>query len=409
MDSGLSCKLMSKRADLATWLVVISLLGYPILGTLVAFTSLSTLFGSFPVRALVLILSFRLIHNSTHDVWKVTGYRVVAIFWGLYFIRLIWDAFVPQIFVADEFMFKFIFFSVIPSFALMHISQLDENKLGYRLLILGIVGCALAVIAGNTDFAGVRSFTDLNEGRLFLETVNPITYGHVGVTTILAAVAVFQYSKGWFWRWLVLILAVGLGLYTIHLAGSRGPVVSLLFCMIALAVFNRRYRWIIFSLVGMVALLLIGISGQADSLVVSRLTYTVQSDESEIRAVMQAGAMQQFIDSPIVGSAILEKNFEDFPHNPIVESAMAVGVPGLLLFLMLCLWTLGGIRRLFRDGMLALPLITTQYIMAAMFSGSIAESTSMWLFIVLMIGVRTMSKDACNRFKTIKKARIGSA
>lgn len=366
-------------------MIVIGLLGYPLLGTLIAFTSLPSLVASLPVRAALLVLSFALLNAFPgRAILNDRRYQIILAFWLMYFVRLVWDLMVVGIPVAGDFMFTFVFFCVIPSLALMHAPEADEYLLTRRLLRLGFFACVLAIVAANTDLAGARSTTAEAEGRLFLDTVNPITFGHVGVTTVLAALSMARYCKHAV-DWVGVAAAVALGFSTIQWAASRGPLVSLLICLVLLALTNRHYRWLLFALAGIALWMFVGIPEESESLLTSRIVASAQSDNAEIRIIMQASAIQQFLDSPLVGSAIIERLFEDYPHNIIIEAAMAIGVLGLGLILVIMYLTIRAALRRFRVGELMLPLLVIQYLAAAQFSGSIAASTSFWMLVSFVI------------------------
>ena len=47
---------------------------------------------------------------------------------------------------------------------------------------------------------------------------------------------------------------------------------------------------------------------------------------------MVSGAVNQFFESPVFGSFLEEKIFKEYPHNLLLESFMATGILGGLLF-----------------------------------------------------------------------------
>ena len=198
-----------RASDTALWVVALSLLAYPLFGTLVAFTSLPSLAASAPIRAVILLLCIALIVKTNSVVWTSPKALLFFAFWTLYFARLLWDMFVVDIPVAGEFMLNFVAFSVPTALAMLHAPVIDERRLCKLLLLLGSITCLLAIIASSTDLAGERSFTgDAFDGRLFLETVNPITFGHVGVTTIITALCMARYCSQ-LSDWLGVAVAVG--------------------------------------------------------------------------------------------------------------------------------------------------------------------------------------------------------
>jgi len=380
------------------WIITLSILAYPLLGTLVAFTSLPSFVASVPVRALVLLLSLSLILSTPRAVWTSTGAWLFFLFWAIYLARLMWDGWVVGIPNASEFTLNLIAFSIPTAIAFMQPLAINERKLSLQLLSFGVVTCFLAIIAYYTGLAAERSTTELSEGRLFLETVNPITYGHVGVTTLLAALSMTRYCTRKF-EWIVLALVAVLGCVVIQIAGSRGPLLSLVVCVLAVGLICKHYRWLLLPLIFGGLLMLGGSPIESESLLVSRVNSSLSNDSSEIRVLMAAGALQQFYDSPWVGSSIIEQQFEDHPHNPFLEAAMAVGVSGLLLLVFISLRALWRVCRALREGDLLVPLLALQALVAAQVSGSISQSASMWMFLALFAGAavrqRRRSPPSC--------------
>ena len=361
-----------------------SIMAYPLLGTLVAFTSLPSLAASVPVRASVLVLSLLLISRLNESALRPAPYRVIILFWLLYLLRLLWDLFVAQVPVAGEFLFNFLFFSVLPTLGLMHAQQLDERRLASLLLRMGCATCIVAVLANYSDLASARSYTEIAEGRLFLETVNPITFGHAGVTTLLAAFVLVRLRPAWS-TWLFVTAGAALGLVTIQMAASRGPLISLFVCIVALGLVKRRYRWMLLPVFAAAAAVLGGLVGESDSLLVSRVAGSTLTENAEVRIVLQANAIQQFLDGPLLGSAIVEREFQDYPHNPLIEAAMAMGVLGLGLFLVISWNILAGILRHLRSGSMLVPLLALQAFSAAQFSGALASSSVMWMLMAVVV------------------------
>ena len=388
--SGQACVRVAasyRAATMATWVISLSLLAYPLLGTLIAFTSFSSLLASVPVRVVILVLCFVMIAKTNGVVWASGKAMLFFSLWFLYFVRLMWDMFVVGIPVAGEFAFKFVAFSIPMAMAMMHAPLIDERKLTRQLLALGVLTCMLAIVANYTDLAGSRSFTEAAEGRLFLETVNPITFGHIGVTTLLAALSMTRYCVRMV-EWVGVAAAAALGFVVIFLAASRGPMLSLLVCIVVAILCVKRYRWLLLPMIAGSLLILSELSSYSQSQLASRVTASVQSDSPEIRVVMAAGALQQFLDSPLIGSAIVERQYKDFPHNPFIEAAMAIGIGGLMLLSLINFNALTCIIRALLQGDLLVPLLAVQALVAAQVSGSMSESATMWMFLALFASAR---------------------
>lgn len=363
------------------------LLAYPLFGTLVAFTTLQSLVASAPVRGMVLALSIVLIYQAPSSLWKNKSVWVVLLFWALYLARLLWDYFIEGIPLAGEFMFKFLWFSIPPAIAFLCAPLIDEKKLTRQLLALGTVACMLAIVAYYSDLAGARSFTSEAEGRLFLDTVNPITFGHVGVTTMLAAISALRYSTRLV-DWFFVIGSACLGVVTIQLAGSRGPLIALVVCLLTLAFFVKSYRWLFVPIIIGGLWMFVGVSADGSGYLASRLTSTVANGSPEIRTLMAQNALGQFLENQIIGSMSIDLQFEDHPHNPFLEAAMATGAFGLGLLVFIYVKALASLIYALRHGAVLMPLLAIQALVGAQVSGSIAESASMWIFLAYFLGMR---------------------
>jgi O-antigen ligase len=364
------------------------LLAYPILGTLVAFTALPSLAGSMPVRAAVLALSLALIVRMPARVLAQPASVLILCFWFVYLLRLWWDITVAGIPQASGFMFNLVGFAIPPALAMLYGPNFDEKRLARQLLFLGCAGCALALLASLTGLAGARTYSaEDSEGRLFLETVNPITFGHAGVTTLIAAVVLAKYAtRRTDWAWVV--LAAALGLASVQVAGSRGPVVALAAAVLTLAIFSKRYRRLaaasLVVLAAAAVLTVLNAGDEIENVLLARAAASAAADEPEIRFLLVAGAVQQFLEQPWLGSASVEFQYMDYPHNPFVEAAMATGVLGLLLFVAINGLALRNTYRALRRGAVLLPLLLVQAFVAAQFSGSLAASATMWMLLALL-------------------------
>lgn len=371
-----------RGASASVWLLVLVIAGYPLLGTLIAFTSLSSLVASVPVRAAVLGLSLSILWRTRTSTWQRPFNAILVAFFVLYFCRVVWDLYIGAVPVAGTFLLSFVFFSVPPALALMHCREFDEDKFLRILFPTCIITCSVALLAAYTNLSVGRSWTADNEGRLFLDTVNPITFGEIGVTTVLAAFA-WGSARHRVGDFMLIIVAMVLGALTILLSASRGPFVSLVICLAVLGFRNRRFLWLVPVLAGATLLLVISDLGDSPVLLVARLASTVQ-EHSEVRMLVQADAVGQFLDHPLLGSSIVEQGSGDYPHNLIIEAGMATGLVGLVMYIPVlagAAWM--AVARL-KSGQILVPLLAIQYMVAGQFSGSLSASVSIWVLIALL-------------------------
>jgi O-antigen ligase len=251
----------------------------------------------------------------------------------------------------------------------------DEAHVAKVLFYVGSAICGAGVALGLGFVATGRIMSDITT-QLFLDTVNPITFSHTGVTTLLAAAAL-AYGKTRTVSRGTLILGTSLAVGCMVLAASRGPLVSLVACVVTAAFAQNRWTLLVLlaALGGAVAM------SNADLELLERFERLrdLEADESSLeRLLLQANALKMFEQSPIIGAAHAEFEMNTYPHNVFIETAMALGVVGLLPLIgmmLLCFWNS---LRLLRQGQMLLPLLFIQYFVGFQFSGALWGSSAYW-------------------------------
>ena len=385
---------------LVTWLVALSLMGYPLLGTLVALTSFSSLVASVPVRLAVIFLSLSLLVSVRGNLPLLAAGRCIRwtpvrpallLFWFVYVCRLTWDWQVAQMPEAGPALLFLSVVGLLPALALLGVAPRywNANAFAKIAFFAGAVTCTVAVAATLLGLAGERSLIE-QTGRLAFDTVNPITYGHVAVTTLLAGLV--GWSDGARRRPIVLASVVAgavAALVSLHLAASKGPVVALMVCILALGMFKPRFRWLLLAMLPVSAGFLFFVG---DGNLGQRFT-SIEEDLSTIeRRTLLLNAIDQFVDHPLLGNAFVEAETQTYPHNQLVEAAMATGVFGLCLYGFVLFNSALRLLRLFMSkGRTLFALVALQYLVGEHLSGSLYSSGGLWICIAMII-VMTSSK-----------------
>jgi O-antigen ligase len=114
----------------------------------------------------------------------------------------------------------------------------------------------------------------------------------------------------------------------------------------------------------------------------ARLTDTFQDVASQERARMIRGAWTQFTEHPMLGSAFVELQFMENPHNIVLESLMALGVVGLGLLLVSMGASLAAAGEVIRSAPRHawVGLVYLQYVVNGMLSGSLFTDHAFWFF-----------------------------
>lgn len=370
-------------------LLLFSVVGYPVVGAGASLYLVESRDFAVGFRVLVLLLSVAsvgvaLARVPTGALRFLPG--PIAALLALYSIRLIADSLSGQFPDLGEASLYFYGTCAIPAIAVcvlatFHVPQRD----GPMFLIAGGLLCALILATSQADFASSLDASQVGEGRLTLTRLNPISIGHAGVTTLVAALAVYFEPGHARWIKLAIIPAAAVAVICVVAAGSRGPLVSLAGVVVALLVFQRRWSLLAFivAAIGIWAIL----ATSYDNTLLERLMEVGSDQSSTTRLDLQALALQEFLDHPLLGSAYVELVTGFNPHNIILESAMALGVVGFALALWICFRTgLKAVQQM-SGGRLMLPLMTIQYLIAVQFSGSLSSSNEFWVCAALILTV----------------------
>ena len=189
------------------------------------------------------------------------------------------------------------------------------------------------VIFSVVAFVQFGSLADIRDERLSLNKVNPISLSYVCSSFILYYVIFWRSSKR---VALEAILSIPVLIPIIAMARSRGMLIAtagaLAVYIILLRGSKRMLALVGLGMVGFVLgyyifpeylELMIGAVERIDA----------NTDMSTAgRVVSFYGAWQQFLDDPLMGRYVTEQITSFYPHNIYLESLMAVGLLGSILF-----------------------------------------------------------------------------
>lgn len=362
----------------ASWLLVLVIIGYPAAGLAAAAFDWDSQTASVPFRVLVLLLSGWILVTSRSRLMPSKGFILVA-FGMVYLGRLVWDATVASVPGASEAILFFIVTVVIPCVALWKCArQIDPATVSRLMFKFGAAICFAAFLMHTFDIGQSRSLTEAT-GRLSFEALNPISIGHVAVTTLIAALSLTQPRLRW--ADLPLMFAGVVAALTVSgLAAARGPVLGMVAAAMVYAVATRRWRWIMALVVASLVLLL-----DPETALWKRFA-DVEDDASSVeRLLLQGSAVTAFLSSPVWGSAFVEPIEFTYPHNLFIETAMALGVIGLLLLFVLLAQSVRAAIRLAVDRNLLLPMLYAQYFVGSQLSGAIWGNAVLWAVTTLLL------------------------
>lgn len=324
--------------------------------------------------------------------------RFIIFFIYAYLIRMIYDLYIKdidQLLAANNFTLIYLFINaaLLPYYALnsfdyKYINWHKFNKY-VAFLVVGSIGYSLYMF-----FNGLLDEFILSDGRMMGNTMlDTIAFGHMGVTCFLLGLVFLQ--KNITINKLVGVALMLLGLFTVFGAGSRGPVVALVACLILYALAKRRYQLLLYLLLFFVLLvaffpLLNDLFLSYDNTSLERLydslfhQENLGSDVTSQRTVLFDLALPLFYDNPILGYSFLLNG--SYVHNFILESFLALGLLGGGIFFLFSIIIIFYSIKLIQinERYTFISLLYIQYFVYGMFSRSLSILPVFWFSLLLV-------------------------
>ncbi len=394
----------------AAWVLPLLLLGYPIVGLLnYAFGNLDNQWPSILFRLGLAGFALAIVVAGSQPVARQTRQLALVLIavWLLFALRIVVDT---QLRLASaqysmaEYLGYLLIFTAMPAMA--GIRPLSEQAIVHSAR--SVVVLAIPFLALMAYFVGDFYFSvgDPRLGRVGIDNVNPILIGNTAGSLLIVGLYVLRNR---FHQPLLPALpaatvpiAIGLSAAAIILlifAASRGPILATIAALGVL--FIRPFSWEKFFLgfLGMIFLFLAfhffaEIAEQAFGVsVLARINSLLMDPMSDVSTYMRiesfTGAFGQFLDSPLTGDALIEKNTQFYPHNAILEAFMATGVVGggLLVFA----YFVGSIAAVkvadrFHAGAF-IGALTVQYLVSSMITDALYRLAPMFYLILLSVAI----------------------
>lgn len=269
----------------------------------------------------------------------------------MYSIRLIYDLSIrsiPSPYLAHQLIYLFHFGGIIIPVTAVSFMQINIVKLNTTFFYVSFVQCFLVLIGLYLLF-GTNIIQLLAERYMYTDDsinggngspLNPLLVSRTGAVlfVLLLVNVLFKTNKIKSYLYIVgFILSISL----ILLGGSKGPLVTCTVLSIITIFFhlkNSNFKNI-FLVLFRVLVVLIGliylITNYSESIgIVSRINESLlnQGDVSYGREEHFESALNQFINNPFFGDKVFDNYLGFYPHNLFLESFMALGIFGGLIF-----------------------------------------------------------------------------
>jgi O-antigen ligase/polysaccharide polymerase Wzy-like membrane protein len=300
---------------------------------------------------------------------------VVLVFFLFYGIRLYHDTFLDYLFGAEIALAFFGGVVLLPTIA-AGLGFDDYDEAHHAWLTFAVAGGAsLGVVAfhmlGIAEILGETG----NVGRVEFEALNPITIGYSGLFAALAAATLWQRAARTYRP--MLLVGGAIGLVALVESASRGPLVSGMACVAFIAL--ARGRFLLFGLLLAVAAYSAVLLSDANLELLSRLRETGTDTSSMERLIYMQNAIYLALAHPLFGHAFIETITYTFPHNLLVESALATGLAGFALMLIIQIGMMFKAYKLARSGYTLLPLLVVCALVNAQLSAFLWAAPEFWI------------------------------
>jgi O-antigen ligase len=340
--------------------------------------------------SLLVIIAFFLgqVRFASSRAWSLC-----LVFWAALLARLLFDGFwraIPLPRGIDEYLLISIGVCFIPMVAMFSAATASTLRLASSAAFAAclVTSCLLIwlLLTG-----GIVEWSL----RLATETLNPISIGYVGAAlVVMAAVHSPQDAAGGVVRLgLVQIARIGaypLGMAVVFSSGSRGPLLAMVVAFLLRAILSAGSRslggvrvalvmLIAAALLSLGALTLSSIADNSLGPSVAERLGSVRDESTDLRLQAAAGAVAQFADSPVFGSSMLEQSTMDYPHNMVLESLIATGIFGAIVFVFFFLMVARAAVDLIRDARTQwLGMLCVLQLVATLTSGSLYLTDAFW-------------------------------
>lgn len=408
-----SAKAINPEGDQAAWiragyafLLWGGVLGFPVVAAAAGVIGTGSTAISITYRAITAIVAVALMIFARRT-YRLNGVGVTLVasyvFWVLYLARIAHETSVNPFGLAREPIIYWTF-AVGSCFVPMTALAFRTRQIEPDRLLTFFLGGAILVIVASLLVGSTMSLSSegaqFDAGRFGLESLNPISFGHMGATAALLAYWAIRSLK---LRWNTLLYGAcfALGIYAVIVSASRGPFIAMISGILFVEIARPRATTALVVAMLAVCVALMGfdvylIDDLTGTKFVERLmdAVTVSGGTDLEREISFHGAWEQFLRNPMTGDALEERITGFYPHNIVLEALMATGVVGGGALLVAIGMGLKHCVTLLRaqTGYGWIAILYVQYLIGSQTSGAVYTATTFWALHGAVIGLTAYSR-----------------
>jgi hypothetical protein len=350
----------------------------------------------------LIIAILAIIHRFPYFIQNLKGLPLLlSIFISLYTIRLFYDYFtLNEIEDGLKHIYQFNLISIIPALSLLTLKREDLLTMDvvFKFTLASLILLSIPFLYAETD------------GRMYLtENFETLYLGQFSVSlSIFAYYHLYSQQQS---KILNIVLFI-LGIFVMGAAGSRSPLVSLIFVIIlfTMSITSKKRSIFILLMLFLFVLLIFNyfemFLQKIGSSFLDRIAQSLYEGDSSGRDIRLLASFQQFLTNPMIGSAHYIQNIGllgKYPHNLILEAFMSVGIFGGIIFIIILAKTIISGYRLLKENIKRtgdfrwIFLIFIQFLIFGLFSGSLYGSYYFWGFLFLCLHINNFNKSLNTR------------
>lgn len=389
-----------KLENFNIFLIFLSIFGFPIFVTVSLLIGFNTSDGSVIYRFLIVLLSITVIIFQIKKIPRLK-LNAVTIFFILYTLRITYDLTLRGItttYIENSKIFLFYFGGIIIPTIAISFMKINFEKLNNLIFRISLIQCFF-ILVGLYLLYGFDLISLLTDRYLFTSNeinngsgspLNPILVSRCGATLFILLLVNILFGKIKL-KSLSALIAFVISVSLILLGGSRGPLVScVILSLISFFLFfkNSNIKNIIFGFLFFLSIFFgfeYLINSYSESInLVSRVNESLLSSDqiSFGREEHFKSAFKQFINNPILGDKIFDNYSNFYPHNLFLESFMALGLFGGLLFIFIIFRNLVNFQQ--KKNYINLYVLFSIFLLFVCTSGSIWNSIEFWVILILI-------------------------
>lgn len=394
--------------DFWAWSFALAIAGYPLVGILSSVTAAADDKLSIAFRILVVCLcGLSFLFSDRQKAWRFGDVWLLS-FAGLYLLNLGIDYETRG--ASDTLVFAMVTSIVPAAFLALSTKRWSEINVAWALFAVGTLSVVGIVWL---QYSGSSAVLLDNSYRVHFERLNPISIGHAGLTTLIASYTLITFPQRKILKFAIFAVVVASAV-AMYLAAARGPAVALACCIILFPMLRPRFMTMIMCWLFLAGAVFVLATTDMTPLLDRfnlTLTGTAATNSAIGRLAALASSWELFKQNPLFGYGTYLPFF-GYPHNMFMEILQAMGLLGMAIFVPVFVKIAMAVKFLADRRLVLLPLLTTQAIVGAQFSGSLWAAGFLWITITVLIfrvnAMRSFDLSARRRVMWRSYAQFGA-